>query len=358
MKNNLFLHSFESLNPQFLLPQKELVDWILRAHATHHPEGDERLWRKFCISDQYISQRYIECNDVSDDWQNNKIYHLTKETPEGAKIGERNKFFSDNCARVFDHFYQNRTPEHLVHVTCTGYVSPSPGQQFFSNKKIYPEMTHAYHMGCYASLPAIRIAEALSSYQQKEIDIIHTEMCSLHLNAAVHTPEQFVVQTLFADGFINYRVSSERKGYRILNIHEKIVPNSANDMTWVPDAFGMKMRLSREVPNKISEWLPLFIDELANRCALKREDLLRDAVFAIHPGGPKIIDGVKTKLELEPWQVEVSHKILFERGNMSSATLPHVWKEIVESDKYIGKKVVSLAFGPGLTIFGAVFEVV
>ena len=39
---------------------------------------------------------------------------------------------------------------------------------------------------------------------------------------------------------------------------------------------------------------------------------------------------------------------------MSSATLPHVWKEILDSD-YEGP-VISLAFGPGLTIFGGLFE--
>ena len=43
---------------------------------------------------------------------------------------------------------------------------------------------------------------------------------------------------------------------------------------------------------------------------------------------------------------------------MSSATLPHVWKALDDERLATGTKVVSLAFGPGLTIFGAVFEVI
>jgi predicted naringenin-chalcone synthase len=56
--------------------------------------------------------------------------------------------------------------------------------------------------------------------------------------------------------------------------------------------------------------------------------------------------------------VALSHKVLRERGNMSSATLPHIWKEILDLDLKSGTRVVSLAFGPGLTLFGAVFVVV
>ena len=42
---------------------------------------------------------------------------------------------------------------------------------------------------------------------------------------------------------------------------------------------------------------------------------------------------------------------------MSSATLPHVWQEILNKNYSIGTKIISYAFGPGLTLFGAVFEI-
>jgi predicted naringenin-chalcone synthase len=41
---------------------------------------------------------------------------------------------------------------------------------------------------------------------------------------------------------------------------------------------------------------------------------------------------------------------------MSSATLPHIWAKILaETGVRYGTPVVSLAFGPGLTIVGAIF---
>ncbi len=66
---------------------------------------------------------------------------------------------------------------------------------------------------------------------------------------------------------------------------------------------------------------------------------------------------VREKLELSDWQVQDSKTILLEYGNMSSATLPHVWERILRSNSK-NQPIVSLAFGPGLTLFGAVFETV
>ena len=81
------------------------------------------------------------------------------------------------------------------------------------------------------------------------------------------------------------------------------------------------------------------------------------SIFAIHPGGPKIIDAVQSVLELSEEQISESKKVLFNHGNMSSATLPHVWDEILNKNYAVGTKVISYAFGPGLTLFGSVFEV-
>jgi predicted naringenin-chalcone synthase len=49
--------------------------------------------------------------------------------------------------------------------------------------------------------------------------------------------------------------------------------------------------------------------------------------------------------------------VLNEHGNMASATAPHIWQAIVESPEIpVGSKVLSMAFGPGLTVIGALFE--
>lgn len=363
MIKEIFIHSFESVFPSHSMDQTKINDWLCMAHLKNasligvDSEKSQNVLRRFCLSDKYIERRYMDCEEVDEDWESHEIYCLKNDSPEGALIDKRNEYFGQKVKRVFEKLYHDHHPGHLIHVTCTGYLSPSPAQTYFSSKDNPPEITHAYQMGCYASLPAIRMALGMSLYQKKTIDILHTEMCSIHLNPSLHTPEQMVVQSLFADGHIKYSVGESEKGFKVLAILEKLIPDSGKDMTWIPAQFGMAMTLSKEVPLKIREMIPSFVDELCSKATVSKQDILQSAIFAIHPGGPQIIDAVTKKLELKNEQVIYSHKVLKERGNMSSATLPHVWQEIWESRPHEGQKVLSLAFGPGLTIFGSIFEV-
>jgi predicted naringenin-chalcone synthase len=344
------LHSFKSIQPRYQGKQSDLVDWIVDTHfrsmeLAQIPERDrlKNILKRFCVSEKQIEKRFFEI-------EREVIYKLSENALSGTDIGFRHSFYGERCLDIIKEMYVDaEIPEHLIHVTCTGYLAPSAPQIYFSHLEKAPEVTHAYHMGCYASLPAVRMAEAFAQARNQKVDIVHTEMCSLHLDPAQHSPEQMVVQSLFADGHMKYSVDVKNSGRRLelISVKEKIIPDSVNDMTWVPSASSMQMTLSKEVPDKIRGHLPAFLRELI-------QEPHDNVIFAIHPGGPKIIDLLQSQLELSDEQVAFSRKVLKARGNMSSATLPHVWKEILDSD-YSGK-VVSLAFGPGLTIFGGLFE--
>jgi predicted naringenin-chalcone synthase len=378
-----YLSNFQKTLPPHRFTQGELIRWINHSHAqaeklkpgTTYSEKDFTLMTKFferyAVKETQISQRYLEISDgQSTDLKTAEIYKVTDVNPTGANILERTMFFSKKADAIIRNSYENtkEKPDHLIHVTCTGYISPSPVQKVVAQPSWQKStgVTHAYHMGCYASLPAIRIAQGLMAQNSTHhlnytADIFHTEMCSLHMNTLNHTPEQIIVQTLFADGHIKYTAQAKpaqgMKSLKVLAIHEKIIPESSQDMSWLPTPWGMQMNLSREVPQKIKEHLKDFLNEMLETAHLGSEELKR-AEFAIHPGGPKIIDTVKEFLELDEKKVAYSKKILFERGNMSSATLPHVW-ELMLSDSKVkaGQKIISFAFGPGLTVFGSLMEV-
>ena len=84
---------------------------------------------------------------------------------------------------------------------------------------------------------------------------------------------------------------------------------------------------------------------------------LGGALYAVHPGGPKVLDRVRAALRLDEAQIAGSRALLRRRGNMSSATLPHIWMDLVRDPTIVpGTLVVSLAFGPGLTVSAAVMQ--
>ncbi|WP_295990940.1 3-oxoacyl-[acyl-carrier-protein] synthase III C-terminal domain-containing protein [Rugamonas sp.] len=265
-------------------------------------------------------------------------------------------------------------PDDLIHVTCSGYLAPSPVERMVARKEWFDTtVTHSYHMGCYGAFPAIKMAHGFlassamsnpSAAPRERVDIVHTELLSGHHNIEDSGIENIITMSLFADGFIKYSLASGEyarqhgvHGLRVLAFHEHLLPDSADDMTWVPAAHQFQMTLSVMVPVVIKRHVRRFVADLLRRAGLDFERDKPTLMFAIHPGGPKIVEHIQGELGLTDDQVAISKKVFRENGNMSSATIPHILKGILE-EKAIkaGTRVVSLGFGPGLTVTGLVLE--
>jgi predicted naringenin-chalcone synthase len=386
MKISPLIYDFRDLLPSYHLPQEYAFYWLAAAHAQAEVKALGRMdlqseWldrmgrlvRRYGCSPRRIGGRRSELSDfMHTRWEEMRIFNLAS-TPEGAGINARNQFYADTASRVVNQFYADEEdpPSDLLHVTCTGYASPSAIQRLIERKRwgIWTRATQIYHMGCYATLPALRVAAGLLFNPQNggtpRADILHTELCSLHLNPQDHSPEQLVVQSLFADGHIRYSMTMDemtgseagRPAFQVLAMQEEVIPDSVEDMTWVLSEWGFRMTLSRDVPDKIAAALPGFLERLLVSAGENPQANRDRIIFAIHPGGPKIIDSVQKLFNLNDEQIASSRAVLFERGNMSSATLPHIWAKILaDAGVRPGTHIVSLAFGPGLTVTGALFK--
>jgi predicted naringenin-chalcone synthase len=319
-----------------------------------------------------IRSRGYTVPDVGrDDFDGSSIYDVLRH-PHGRGSEARNRFYEARVSEYFESEYAavETPPRDIIHVTCTGYASPSGAQKLIGRKHWgdRTRVTHAYHMGCYAALPATRLAAgALRSRPSAEdraspprpVDIVHTELCSLHLDPTDHSLEQLLVHSLFGDGFIRYSMREDdgRPGLRLVAERECVVPDTSDSMTWIASDAGMKMTLARDVPDKVAECLTPFVEALCADGGMRFADMRARGVFAVHPGGPRIVDRVRDVLGIDEAQVELSRGVLLDYGNMSSATLPHVWMRVLgDEGTPSGTPVLSLAFGPGLTVCGALFE--
>lgn len=374
------LTRFHSTPPRFELSQARSLAWLSEAHALAEAtrEGldhdarvavEQRIARVLArcgCSPASIASRGVSVADaVPSSWDDKQLYDLHRH-PHGRGTAARVRLFAEIVDDYFTATYADErvAPDELIHVTCTGYVSPS-GAQRLVGRRGWGEttrVTHAYHMGCYAAVPAVRIGAGLLASRShphgQRVDVVHTELCSLHLDPADHRPEQLVVQSLFADGLIRYSLVHDAgaPGLRVLAVHEQIVPGTEDAMTWMVADWGMQMTLARDVPERIAAALRGFVLELYRRGG-RELGRVHDSVFAVHPGGPKIIDRVRDVLELDEAHVAASRAVLFARGNMSSATLPHIWLRLLDDASVpAGTLIPSLAFGPGLTICGLLLE--
>jgi predicted naringenin-chalcone synthase len=384
---------FKNARPAYQATQTEVLDWLATLHTqaertrspdpatfdseTFHRRIRKLLYRYGCSPEKIATRGYEITDGNHKDWADMPIYNVVTR-PEGAGSHARTQVYERAAATAIETLYadEETPPDDLVHVTCTGYASPSAAQKLVTRRGwgTKTRVTHAYHMGCYASMPALRIASGFLASagardagdgHERRADIVHSEVCTLHLRPADHTPEQLVVQSLFADGHIRYSVNTARSdrveagggqvpGLAILSMREAILPDSEGAMAWMASDHGMYMTLSREVPGRIAEAARGFVGALFADAGLDLFEHAPSSIFAVHPGGPKVIDVVQQSLELSEGQVAASRDVLLRFGNMSSATLPHIWMNIAADPRVLpGTLVGSIAFGPGLTVSGA-----
>jgi predicted naringenin-chalcone synthase len=122
-------------------------------------------------------------------------------------------------------------------------------------------------------------------------------------------------------------------------------------MTWTIGDHGFCMTLSKRIPEVIADRLRPWLDDWL---AARGHSVSSIRSWAVHPGGPKILDAVASTLGLPADAVWASREVLAEHGNMSSATVLFILKQLRER----GAKppCVALGFGPGLNVEAALFE--
>lgn len=372
-KSLCYLSNFKKPLTKHYIKQKNGREWIKMTYGrTLSLNDDPKIEKldhfvdKYTVKSEQINQRGTELSDFTkEDLDENEIFYF-RDRHLGASLDKRMSFYSgvvEKRAKEVFKKEETQAPKHIIHTSCTGYLSPSPIQRMCEDYAWRDtEITHAYHMGCYASMPTIRMAAGLSR-ELDSVEVFHSELCTLHFTTEHFTPEQLVVQSLFADGYCSYSVSQNKpknkKAFEVLAIAEKRVQNSLEDMVWVPSHSNFHMQISKEVPLKLAMEVHEGLFSLFERAGFKKEEheeLMKTSIFAIHPGGPKILDQIQMLLQVEEPQIEDARKVLFENGNMSSATLPQIWQSIEEKDLKEGQIIVSLAFGPGLTMFGSIMR--
>jgi predicted naringenin-chalcone synthase len=129
-------------------------------------------------------------------------------------------------------------------------------------------------------------------------------------------------------------------------------------MAWTIGDHGFDMTLTAYVPRVLEAETGAAIAPLLRRGGLDAADV---PWWAVHPGGRAIVDKVASSLGLPDAAVEASREVLRAYGNMSSATVLFVLERLMDPahpGPAEGEAVAALAFGPGLTVDGALFRAV
>jgi len=251
---------------------------------------------------------------------------------------------------------------HLIVVSCTGLYAPGLDIDLVKALDLRPDVqrTCLNFMGCYAAFNALKLADAFCGNDpDAKVLIVCTELCSLHFQNE-NTQDNMLANALFGDGSASLLVEGKaRKG---LNLKPEVFRcdiawNGEEDMAWTVGDVGFEMRLSAYVPDIIQTG----IKDLTNRLlGGMSKDMSDVTYFAIHPGGKRILEVIENELGLRREQNSDAYSVLKNYGNMSSPTVVFVLKELCGRLNGVdhNKKILSFAFGPGLTLESMLLSVV
>ena len=182
-----------------------------------------------------------------------------------------------------------------------------------------------------------------------KVVVLNLELCTLHLKETDDLQE-ILSFLIFADGCAASLVSADPVGLKIESFHAAIMPDSNDQITWRIGQDGFDMRLLGEVPRTIGAQIPHILPAILN--GTKPDDVL---YWAVHPGGRSVLDAVQEHAALPESKLVYSRDVLRRFGNMSSATVMFVLKEIMEHGKTAGSGC-AMAFGPGVTVESMMFK--
>jgi predicted naringenin-chalcone synthase len=231
--------------------------------------------------------------------------------------------------------------------TCTGYATPGLDIRLASDLGMPPGLQRLMvgHMGCYAAIPGLAAVGDFVAARSRPAVLLCCELTSLHVQPAQRDLEQVVAHALFSDAAAAVVVEpGASRGHRLAGVVARTDASTSDHMTWDVTDLGFRMGLSPKVPDVLSRHVGDVVDELLGGAGLRVEDV---AGWAVHPGGPRIIDVVRDELGLREEQVGASRRVLAEHGNCSSATVLLVLQELADVDG----PIVAMAFGPGLTLY-------
>lgn len=367
------LRSLETAVPSTVLIQPQVRDVF--AEQPGLTRLGQRLVRT-SFDQSGIETRYSAVEELSltSTVENPRFFNPADRTILSPSTRVRNEIFAEQATPLFIEAARKALDAcegieasditHVITVSCTGFFNPGPDYKIVRGLDLNPNVqrSHLGFMGCYAAFPALRTAKAFSEADPDAVVlVVSAELCSLHVRTA-NDPDTIVGSSLFADGaaaaIVTSRdIPSTKPTIRLDHFETTLTPVGEESMAWNIGDEGFEMVLGTYVPHIIDENIIGALEPLlAHDPSVSGKPYSDITHWGIHPGGRSILDKVEAKLGLTEEQLRPARETLRNYGNMSSATVMFVLKNIMDLDAgQENEQICSMAFGPGLTVETGLF---
>ncbi len=356
--------------PENQIPQSQVVRFMAKAHGM---SGRDITRLEALYRTTGIKSRYSAIPDYASASTNDRQFYSSSDNLEPfPTTKERSVFYRKEAVKLSLKSIQNCLVQtnatlsevtHLITISCTGMYAPGLDIDLVNELELSRnvERTCINFMGCYAAFVGIKSAKAFcDANPEATVLVVATELCTLHFQKKADE-DNLVSNAIFGDGSAALLISNKHKSksgvksLKPLAFHNELFPEGADEMAWNIGDFGFEMKLSTYVPALIEKGIGQLVGQIIKKASVGEANH-----FAIHPGGKRILEVIEKELNISKNDNWAAREILSAYGNMSSPTVLFVLKRLLESlgAQNTGDKVLSLAFGPGLTVESMILEVV
>jgi predicted naringenin-chalcone synthase len=311
------------------------------------------LMERIFVSNQSIGYRHLGLDSPTDLLQESQDELIARYRKYGVRVAVEaaNKALSS----------AGLTPKEidaLVVNSCTGYLCPGLTSYVAEALPLRADV-HPFDlqgMGCGAALPNLETAyNFLQTHPESNVLIIAVEICSatLYLDEA---PDILISNSLFGDGAAA-AVLTNRPGngqVRLKGFSAGLYPQDREHLHYRTENSKLRNVLSVDVPAVGARRGKEVIDRLLAQNGKGYPDIQH---WILHPGGQKILDAFESELNLPEQALAASRKVLYNYGNMSSASVLFVLDEVLRNHApQAGDAGLMCSFGAGFGAYAGLVE--
>ncbi|KAL7610893.1 type III polyketide synthase A [Lactuca sativa] len=350
--------------PSQLIPQDCLVEGYFRdTNCIDHAmkEKLERLCKTTTVRTRYtvmskeILDEYPELATEGTATISQRLSIANKAVTEMAKDA------SLACIKQW-----GRPAEDITHVV---YVSSSeirlPGGDLYLANELGlrndVNRVMLYFLGCYGGVTGLRVAKDIAENNPGSRVLLTTSETTIlgFRPPSKSRPYDLVGAALFGDGAAAAIIGAdpiaktESPFLELSYAVQQFLPGTHSVIDGRLSEEGINFKLGRDLPQKIDDNIEGFCNKLMEKANNVKD--FNDMFWAVHPGGPAILNRLETTLKLRGEKLDCSRRALMDFGNVSSNTIIYVLEYMREElmNKEIGEEWgLALAFGPGITFEG------
>ncbi len=295
--------------------------------------------------------------------------------PLAEKVARKALKSAGESIEASDYLYSEKIEDSIgliVFVSSTGFVAPGIDAKLIKSLGLKRDIARipVHFMGCAAAMNGLRVGcDFIKANPQQKALVICLELSSI--NAVFEDNiNDVIIHSIFGDGcaavVLGGKEESTLFGQGKIAIKDNfsyLVEDTEDGIRLGITDNGITCKLSRDLPKYIEAGLNPIISDFLTSHDLTKDDI---DLWAVHPGGTRIIEKAQSSLGLNDDQVTDSWEILREHGNMLSCAILFVIermilnleKDCLSTQKTYSEKMtgISFSFAPGIGVEGILFE--